>query len=164
MADAKQYTVPVPEALESVRKGKIKSLPLVKNIALFYVVPKEGQTLKQIEHDIVTMPTYFMDYGTEVHFIFQRSSTTNTPVCHAGGFVIRNGKSAAGTNQKMEFNLSELGSNPEFTSSAIVCCARAVAKMAKRGYYRRYYYFDIPVGMLFSPRRTNFGENTSKFC
>ena len=72
VADAKQYTVPVPEALESVRKGENKELTTrEKHRRVCYVVPKEGADLKQIEHDIVTMPNYFADYDTEVHFISQ---------------------------------------------------------------------------------------------
>lgn len=150
VADAKQYTVPVPEALESVRKGENKELTTrEKHRRVCYVVPKEGADLKQIEHDIVTMPNYFADYDTEVHFISQEELNHEHAGLPHGGFVIRNGKSAAGTNQKMEFNL-ELGSNPEFTSSAIVCCARAVAKMAKRGTTGAITIFDIPVGMLSS--------------
>ena len=93
------------------------------------------------------MPNYFADYDTEVHFISQEELDRDHAGLPHGGFVIRNGVSAKGTKQKVEFSL-ELGSNPEFTSSVLVCCGRAIARMAKNGATGAVTILDIPVGML----------------
>lgn len=148
VADAKQYTVPVPAALESVRKGENKEFTTrEKHRRVCYVVAKEGADKARIEKEIVTMPNYFSDYDTEVHFISQEELDRDHAGLPHGGFVIRNGVSAKGTKQKVEFGL-ELGSNPEFTSSVLVCCGRAIARMAKNGATGAVTILDIPVGML----------------
>ena len=148
VADAKQYTVPVPAALESVRKGENKEFTTrEKHRRVCYVVAKDGADKARIEKEIVTMPNYFADYDTEVHFISQEELDRNHAGLPHGGFVIRNGVSAKGTKQKVEFSL-ELGSNPEFTSSVLVCCGRAIARMAKNGATGAVTILDIPVGML----------------
>lgn len=148
VADAKQYTVPVPAALESVRKGENKELTTrEKHRRVCYVVAKEGADKARIEKEIVNMPNYFADYDTEVHFISQEELDRDHAGLPHGGFVIRNGVSAKGTKQKVEFGL-ELGSNPEFTSSVLVCCGRAIARMAKNGATGAVTILDIPVGML----------------
>lgn len=148
VADAKQYTVPVPEVIDSVRAGEMKEFTTrEKHRRVCYVVAKEGADYKQIEQDIVTMPNYFADYDTEVHFISQEELDRDHAGLPHGGLVIRGGKSGNGTAQKVEFSL-DLGSNPEFTSSILVCCARAVARMAKRGDTGAVSILDIPVGML----------------
>ncbi len=148
VADAKQYTVPVPAALESVRKGENKEFTTrEKHRRVCYVVAKEGADKARIEKEIVTMPNYFADYDTEVHFISQEELDRDHAGLPHGGFVIRNGISAKGTKQKVEFGL-ELGSNPEFTSSVLVCCGRAIARMAKNGATGAVTILDIPVGML----------------
>lgn len=148
VADAKQYTVPVPEALESVRRGENKEFSTrEKHLRVCYVVAKKGADLKKIENEIVTMPNYFADYDTDVHFISQEELSRDHAGLPHGGFVIRSGESAAGTKQKVEFSL-DLGSNPEFTSSVLVCCGRAVVRMKQRGAAGAVTMFDIPVGML----------------
>lgn len=148
VADAKQYTVPVPAALESVRKGENKEFTTrEKHRRVCYVVAKDGADKARIEKEIVTMPNYFADYDTEVHFISQEELDRDHAGLPHGGFVIRNGVSAKGTKQKVEFSL-ELGSNPEFTSSVLVCCGRAIARMAKNGATGAVTILDIPVGML----------------
>lgn len=148
VADAKQYTVPVSAALESVRKGENKEFTTrEKHRRVCYVVAKEGADKARIEKEIVTMPNYFADYDTEVHFISQEELDRDHAGLPHGGFVIRNGISAKGTKQKVEFGL-ELGSNPEFTSSVLVCCGRAIARMAKNGATGAVTILDIPVGML----------------
>ncbi len=148
VADAKQYTVPVPAALESVRKGENKELTTrEKHRRVCYVVAKEGADKARIEKEIVNMPNYFADYDTEIHFISQEELDRDHAGLPHGGFVIRNGVSAKGTKQKVEFGL-ELGSNPEFTSSVLVCCGRAIARMAKNGATGAVTILDIPVGML----------------
>lgn len=150
VADAKQYTVPVPAALESVRKGENKEFTTrEKHLRVCYVVVKEGADKEKIKHEIVTMPNYFADYDTEVNFISQEELDRDHAGLPHGGFVIRNGISANGTRQKVEFSL-DLGSNPEFTSSVLVACGRAVARMAKHGATGAITIFDLPVGM-FSP-------------
>ncbi len=148
VADAKQYTVPIPAALESVRRGENKDFTTrEKHRRVCYVVAKEGADRAKIEKEIVTMPNYFSDYDTEVHFISQDELDRDHAGLPHGGFVIRNGESAAGTKQKVEFSL-ELGSNPEFTSSVLVACGRAVVRMAQRGMTGAVTIFDLPVGAL----------------
>ncbi len=148
VADAKQYTVPVPAALESVRKGENREFTTrEKHLRVCYVVAKEGADKEKIKKEIVTMPNYFADYDTEVNFISQEELDRDHAGLPHGGFVIRNGSSAKGTKQKFEFSL-ELGSNPEFTSSVLVACGRAVFRMAKQGATGAITIFDLPVGML----------------
>lgn len=148
VADAKQYTVPIPAALDSVRRGENKEFTTrEKHRRVCYVVAKEGADLAKIEKEIVTMPNYFADYDTEVNFITQEELNRDHAGLPHGGFVIRSGESAAGTKQKVEFSL-ELGSNPEFTSSVLVACGRAVARMARRGIVGAVTIFDLPVGAL----------------
>jgi len=148
VADAKQYTVPVEAALESVRNGENKEFTTrEKHRRVCYVVAKEGADLKKIEETIVTMPNYFADYDTEVHFISQEELDRDHSGLPHGGLVIRSGESAAGNKQKIEFNL-DLGSNPEFTSSVLVACGRAVARLAKKGMTGAVSILDLPIGML----------------
>lgn len=150
VADAKQYTVPVPAALESVRKGENKDFTArEKHRRVCYVVAKDGADKAKIEQEIITMPNYFADYDTEVNFISQEELNRDHAGLPHGGLVIRNGVSANGTKQRVEFSL-ELGSNPEFTSSVLVACGRAVMKMAEYGATGAVTILDIPVGM-FSP-------------
>lgn len=151
VADAKQYTVPVAAALDEVRSGSNPELTTrQKHERVCYVVAKEGADKAKIEQDIKTMPNYFADYNTTVHFISQEELDKNHSAMPHGGFVIRTGETGDGTKQRMEFSL-ELGSNPAFTSSVLVCCARAVARMAKKENVGAVTIFDVPFAYL-SPK------------
>ncbi len=148
--DAKQYTIPVDAALESVRKGEQKDFTTrEKHTRLCFVVAKEGADKAKIEQEIKNMPNYFSDYDTTVNFITKEELLKNHSGLPHGGFVIRTGTTGENTKQKIEFQL-ELESNPEFTSSVLVCCARAAFKMHQKGQTGAVSMLDIPFGMLSS--------------
>lgn len=133
--DARQYTVPVDEALEAVRSGKNPQLTTrQKHTRECFVVAEPGADLKRIEEEIVHMPNYFSDYDTTVHFISQEELLRDHSGIPHGGFVIRTG--STGWNDEhshvIEYSL-KLDSNPEFTSSVLTACARAAYRMHGRG-------------------------------
>ncbi|MGN1107165.1 MAG: diaminopimelate dehydrogenase [Huintestinicola sp.] len=148
--NAKQYTIPVDSALERVRNGENPELTTrEKHTRECFVVPEEGADLAQIEQDIKTMPNYFSDYDTTVHFITEEELQKNHSGIPHGGFVIRSGKT--GENSKnshvMEFSL-KLDSNPEFTSSVLVAYARAAYRLSKEGVSGCKTIFDIAPAYL----------------
>lgn len=133
--DARQYTVPVPAALEAVRSGECPELTTrQKHTRECYVVAKEGADLARIESEIKNMPNYFADYDTSVTFISLEELREKHSALPHGGSVIRSGRSGLSGehNHTVEFSLA-LDSNPEFTSSVLVACARAIDRMHKRG-------------------------------
>lgn len=133
--DARQYTVPVNEAISSVRAGNSPTLSTrEKHLRECYVVIKDGADAKRIEREIKEMPNYFADYDTTVNFISLEELREKHLGMPHGGSVIRNGKTGFdGENtHTVEFSL-RLDSNPEFTASVLVAYARAVLRMAKRG-------------------------------
>ena len=135
VADCRQYTIPVPEAMEQVRKGENPQLTTrQKHTRYCYVVAKEGADKTQIEQAIKTMPNYFADYDTTVEFITQEQMQAHHSGLPHGGSVIRSGRTGwDGENkQTIEYKLT-LDSNPQFTASVLVACARAAMKMAGRG-------------------------------
>jgi len=142
--DAKQYTIPVESALEAVRSGKNPELTTrQKHTRECFVVVEEGADKAKIEQEIKTMPNYFADYDTTVHFISQEELTKNHSGIPHGGFVLRTGKTSDGTNHIIEYGL-KLDSNPEFTSSVLLAYARAAARMNKEGQIGCKTIFDIP--------------------
>ena len=148
--DAKQYTIPVEDALERVRSGENPNLTTrQKHIRECFVVAEDGANLEDIRQQIVTMPNYFADYDTTVNFISIEEMKRNHSGIPHGGFVIRTGATGVSgeTKQKIEYSL-ELGSNPEFTASVIVCYARAAARMAKDGFTGCKTVFDVPPAYL----------------
>ena len=143
--DARQYTVPVPEALEAVRSGECPELTTrQKHTRECYVVVKEGADLARIESEIKNMPNYFADYDTTVTFISLEELKEKHSALPHGGSVIRSGISGLSGEHShtVEFSLS-LDSNPEFTSSVLVACARAIDRMHKRGAVGCKTVFDI---------------------
>ncbi len=129
--DARQYTVPVPEAVEAVRSGKNPQLTTrQKHTRECYVVAAEGADKTRIEREIKTMPNYFSDYDTTVTFISMEEMKANHAALPHGGSVIRTG--TTGLNGEcthvIEYSL-KLDSNPQFTSSALVAFARAIRKL-----------------------------------
>ena len=146
VADARQYTCPVQAALDSVRAGENPDLTTrEKHTRLCYVVAKEGADKSAIEQAIKTMPKYFSDYDTTVHFISQEELDRDHKGIPHGGFVIRTGKTGqAGENRHViEYSL-RLDSNPEFTASVLVAFARAACRMNARGDVGCKTAFDIP--------------------
>lgn len=151
--DGKQYTVPVDSALDRVRAGENPCLTTrEKHTRECYVVAEEGADLARIENEIKTMPNYFADYDTTVHFITQEELDRDHGGIPHGGFVIRTGVTGENrdTKQIIEYSL-RLGSNPEFTASVIVAYARAAYKMAQQGLSGAKTVFDVPPAYL-SPK------------
>lgn len=133
--DARQYTVPVPEALEAVRGGECPTLSTrEKHRRECYVVVEDGADKARIEKEIKTMPNYFADYDTTVTFISQEELKEKHGGLPHGGSVIRSGATGFDGEHKhtIEYKLS-LDSNPEFTASVLVAYARAIYRMASRG-------------------------------
>ena len=148
VADAKQYTVPVPEALEAARSGSCPELTTrQKHTRECYVVLEEGADAAAVEEQIKTMPDYFADYDTTVNFISAEEMAAKHSGLPHGGFVLRTGTSAAGNKAVIEFSL-KLESNPEFTSSVLVACARAVGRLAAEGAAGCKAMFDVPPAYL----------------
>lgn len=148
--DAKQYTVPVEAALEAVRSGACPELTTrQKHTRECFVVAEEGADLAQIEQEIKTMPNYFADYDTTVHFISEEELKRDHAGIPHGGVVIRSGKT--GMNQEkdhiIEYKLT-LDSNPEFTASVLTAYARAAYRMSREGMTGCKTVFDIPPAYL----------------
>ena len=150
VADAKQYTIPVEEAVEAVRRGEDPELTTrQKHHRECFVVAKEGADKAKIEAEIKNMPNYFADYDTTVHFISQEELDCDHSGIPHGGFVIRSGKTGVNgeTSHIVEYSL-KLGSNPEFTSSILVAYARAAYRLSKSGDKGAKTVFDIAPGLL----------------
>ena len=147
--NGKQYTIPVESALEKVRNGENPVLTTrEKHTRECFVVAEEGADLAQIEHDIKTMPNYFSDYDTTVHFITEEELEKNHSGIPHGGFVIRTGKTGNGDNKHvMEFSL-KLDSNPEFTAGVLVAFARAAYKLNAEGASGCKTIFDVAPAYL----------------
>ena len=148
--DAKQYTVPVPSAIEGARSGENPELTTrEKHTRECFVVAEEGADLARIEQEIKTMPNYFADYDTTVTFISEEELKRDHAGIPHGGFVIRSGKSGFQneTGHVLEFSL-KLESNPEFTSSVLVAYARAAVKLNKEGISGAKTVLDVPISYL----------------
>ena len=144
--DAKQYTIPVDEALDLVRSGVNPELTTrQKHIRECFVVAKEDADKAKIENEIKTMPNYFADYDTIVHFISKEELDRDHSGIPHGGFVIRSGKTGANLehNHIIEYSL-KLDSNPEFTASVIVAYARAAVRMNNEGFKGCKTVLDVP--------------------
>ena len=148
--DARQYTIPVESALEAVRSGSSPELTTrEKHTRECFVVAEEGADQAKIENEIKTMPNYFSDYDTTVHFITEEELKRDHNRLPHGGFVLRSGKT--GWNKEnhhiIEYIL-KLDSNPEFTSSIIVAYARAAYKMNQEGQKGCKTVFDVAPAYL----------------
>lgn len=151
--NAKQYTVPVAEAMERVRRGENPELTTrEKHTRECFVVAAPGADKARIEHEIKTMPNYFEPYDTTVYFVTQEELDRDYAGIPHGGFVMRSGVTGENgeTKQMMEYSL-KLESNPEFTASVLACCARAVYRMNANGFVGAKTIFDIPPAYL-SPK------------
>lgn len=148
--DARQYTIPVQSALDAVRSGKNPVLTTrEKHTRECFVVAEDGADKARIENEIKTMPKYFADYDTTVHFISEEELKKNHSGIPHGGFVIRSGKTGLNGENKhvIEYSL-KLDSNPEFTSSVLVAYARAAFRMNKEGNTGCKSVFDVPPAYL----------------
>lgn len=143
--DAKQYTVPIQSALDAVRSGTNPELTTrQKHLRECFVVAEEGADTTRIENEIKTMPNYFADYDTIVHFITEEELKRDHAGIPHGGFVIRAGSTGVNgeNNHVIEYSL-KLDSNPEFTANVLVAYARAINKLHSRGIYGCKTVFDI---------------------
>jgi diaminopimelate dehydrogenase len=148
--DARQYTVPVPAALDAVRSGSCPTLTTrEKHTRECFVVAAEGADKARIEREIVEMPNYFADYDTTVHFITAEEMKRDHAALPHGGKVIRTGKTGfrKENDQIIEYSLT-LDSNPEFTSSVLVAYARAAYRLAQKGESGCKTVLDIPPATL----------------
>lgn len=151
--NAIQYTVPIQDALESVRNAENPTLSTrEKHLRECYVVAEEGADKARIEAEIKNMPNYFSDYNTVVNFISEEELKANHNKMPHGGFVLRSGKTGENgqNNHIIEYSL-KLDSNPEFTSSVLVAYARAAYRLSKSGDKGAKTVFDIAPAML-SPK------------
>ncbi|KRG15998.1 diaminopimelate dehydrogenase [Lederbergia galactosidilytica] len=145
---AVQYTIPIDEAVNRVRNGEHPDLATnEKHLRECYVVPEDGANTEKIEETIKTMPHYFADYHTTVHFITEDEFHANHTKMPHGGFVIRSGKTGEAHTQIMEFSL-KLDSNPEYTASVLVAYARAAYKLNQSGDRGAKTVLDVPIGLL----------------
>ena len=145
VADARQYTIPVSEAMDRVRSGENPELTTrEKHTRYCYVVAEEGADKEAIETAIKTMPNYFADYDTTVEFITMEEMRRDHSGLPHGGSVIRSGITGweGESRQTIEYKLT-LDSNPQFTASVLVACARAVMKMKARGITGCQTIFDV---------------------
>ena len=148
--DGKQYTIPVEAALEAVRNGENPELTTrQKHTRECFVVLEEGADAAKVEEEIKTMPNYFSDYDTTVHFISEEELKANHSGIPHGGFVLRSGKTGWNGENKhlIEYSL-KLDSNPEFTSSVLIAYARAAYRLAKEGQTGCKTVFDIAPAYL----------------
>lgn len=148
--DAKQYTIPVDCALERVRSGEQPELTTrEKHTRECFVVAKDDADLKFIENQIKTMPNYFADYDTTVHFISKDEFEAEHSGIPHGGVVFRTGTTSKNQKNKhiIEYKLT-LDSNPEFTAGVLTACARAAYRLNKEGMSGCKTLFDIPPSYL----------------
>lgn len=146
VVDARQYTVPVPDAMCSVRDGNNPELTTrQKHTRECYVVAEDAADKARIEQEIVTMPNYFADYNTTVHFISLEELRRDHAGIPHGGSVIYSGKTGVCNEHShiIEYSL-KLDSNPEFTASVLVACARAVYRLKNEGKAGCFTMLDIP--------------------
>lgn len=145
VADAKQYTIPIESALHAVRNGETPELSNgERHTRECFVVPEEGEDIHRIENEIKTMPNYFADYHTIVHFISKEELMKKHAGIPHGGFVIRSGKTGWNdeNTQIIEYSL-KLDSNPEFNASILLAYARAAIRMRNRGIIGCKTVFDV---------------------
>jgi diaminopimelate dehydrogenase len=143
-----QYTIPIEAAVQAVKNGENPELSTRdKHLRECFVVAEPGADLARIEQEIKTMPNYFADYETIVHFISEEEMRERHSAMPHGGKVLRSGVTGQGTKQLIEFGLT-LGSNPEFTGSVLVAYARAIHRFAKEGFSGAKTVFDIPFSYL----------------
>lgn len=146
--DARQYTIPIETALKQVRSGKIKDFTRREmHKRVVYIVAEKGADRERIRKDIIEMPNYYSDYDTEVHFITAGEMKKNHSNYPHGGFVLTSGVTGKNNKQILEYRC-ELKSNPEFTGSVLVACARAVYRMKKSGISGCFTMLDIPAALL----------------
>lgn len=146
--DARQYTMPIESALKQVREGKVGEFTKREmHRRIVYVVAEKGADRDRITIEIVGMPNYYADYDTEVHFITAAEMKKNHSTYPHGGFVLTSGLTGKNNREIIEYR-NQLTSNPEFTGSVLVACARAAYRLKRGGACGAYTMLDIPPAML----------------
>lgn len=144
VANAKQYTMPIEKAIASVKNGENPVLSQrQRHTRVCYVVAKEGADKDKIEAEIKTMPNYFADYDTTVHFISKEEFAEKHSGMAHGGFALRSGTTSDGAKHIISYEVN-LGSNPSFTSSVLTAYARACIRMAESGATGAGSILDVP--------------------
>lgn len=148
--DGKQYTIPLEKAIDAVKRGDMPELTArEKHKRVCYVVAEEGTDKTKIEHEIKTMPNYFSDYDTEVHFITEEELEKQHNGLPHGGLVIRYGKTGLHeeNDHTIEYKLN-LKSNPDFTANVLIAYARAAYRLNQEGVYGAKTVIDIAPAYL----------------
>ncbi|MFD1448093.1 diaminopimelate dehydrogenase [Oceanobacillus profundus] len=146
-----QYTIPSEKVIEQVRNGENPDVSKNdRHVRECYIVAEEGADKQKIEHEIKTMPNYFADYDTTVHFISEEELKREHSAMPHGGFVIRSGETGEGNKQIIEYSL-KLESNPEFTASVLTAYARAAHRLNKEGQTGAKTVYDVAPGYI-SPK------------
>lgn len=141
--DATQYTIPNEEIIGKLKAGEACRLSTRdKHFRECFVVLEDGGDAEAIKEEIISMPNYFADYDTEVHFISQEELNCDHKAMPHGGTVLRTGMTNTDTKQAIEYNLC-LDDNPEFTGSVLVAYARACARLAEEGQFGAFTVLDI---------------------
>jgi diaminopimelate dehydrogenase len=149
--DARQYTIPIPAALERVRSGQSPVLSVrEKHTRLVYVVAEYGADKTRISDEIKRMPNYYADYDTEVVFISAEEMKRDHAAYPHAGFVLATGKTGGGNKALTEYRC-EWGSNPEATGNILLAHARAAFRLKKERKAGAFTILDIPAAYL-SPR------------
>jgi diaminopimelate dehydrogenase len=142
--DARQYTIPVDSTIEEIRKGHTPQLSKGQmHKRLVYVVTENTSEQERIRKEIVEMPNYYADYDTEVIFISAEEMKKKHSELPHGGFVLTSAKTGENHKQIIEYRL-QLDSNPEFTGSVLVACARAAFRLKQKGHTGAFTMLDIP--------------------
>ena len=148
--DARQYTLPIETALEKVRAGKTPDFTKRQmHKRLVYVVAAKGADRERIKREIVEMPNYYSDYDTKVVFITEKEMAAEHSTYPHGGFVLASGLVGKGSRQILEYSC-KLESNPGFTGSVLVACARAACRLKKQGQAGAFTMLDIPPALYSS--------------
>lgn len=148
--DARQYTIPLENTLQKVRDGKTTNFSKRQmHKRAVYIVIEKGADRDRIKKEIVEMPHYYDEYNTEVHFISETEMVKNHSSYPHGGFVLTSGDTDKGNREVLEYRC-QLQSNPEFTGSVLVACARAAFRLKQQGQKGAFTMLDIPPA-LFSP-------------
>lgn len=143
-----QYTLPIKEALDSIRAGNAPVLePYERHRRVCYIVSNDDSLNKEIEKNIKSIPGYFKEYDTEVNFITEEEFIREHSSMPHGGSVLHSGRTSKDITHTMEFKL-DLAHNPEFTSSILLAYARACHRLSKENSFGAYTIFDIPIGYL----------------
>jgi len=148
--DARQYTIPIDNTLQQVRSGSVSDFSKREmHKRVVYVVAQEGADQERISREIVEMPNYYADYNTKVIFVTKEELAKNHSTYPHGGFVLTSGVTGRNNLQILEYKC-QLKSNPEFTGSVLVACARAAFRLKEKGYKGAFTMLDVPPA-LFSP-------------